>query len=136
MGLFQRILSCFSWSGRKSPPLAEYENRVASDPNDAEAHFLIGVDYEQRGDVEKAIRAFEEVCRINPRSAEAHFNLAQLFALKNEGSPAIRHITQAGNLFSQRNEIERKDQARSLLREFHSRFKDVEIKASPPELSD
>ncbi|QPJ61045.1 MAG: tetratricopeptide repeat protein [Candidatus Nitronauta litoralis] len=108
--------------------LTEYENRVTRDPNDAEAHFLIGVGFERRGDVERAISAFEEVVRINPRSAEAHFNLAHLFAFKNEGSQAIRHITQAGNLFSQRNETEKKDQARSLLREFHARFKDVEIK--------
>lgn len=122
MGLFDFL---------NQPSLSEYKTRIANDPDDAEAHFLIGVGFEKRGDVEKAIRAFEEVVRINPRSAEAHFNLAQLFALKKDGSPAIRHITQAGNLFSQRNETEKKDQARSLLREFHSLFKDIDIKSSP-----
>ncbi len=120
----------------KPPPLTEFENRVSRDPNDAEAHFFLGVGYEHRGDIKKAISAFEEVLRINPRSAEAHFNLAQLYSNKNNGLMAIRHITQAGNLFSQKNDNEKKDQARSLLRQFHSRFKDVDIHSPPFDKSD
>lgn len=124
MGLFDFL---------KPPSLSKFEDRVTRDPNDAEAHFLLGVGYEQRGEAEKAISAFEEVLRINPRSAETHFNLAHLYSQKNDGVQAIRHITQAGNLFSQKNDQEKKDQARSLLREFHSRFKDVDIKSPPPD---
>ena len=45
---------------------------------------------------------------------------------------AIRYITQAGNLFSQKNDSENKDRARKLLREYHLRFKDSVGTASLP----
>lgn len=116
MGLFDFL---------KNKTVAVYQDRIAENPDDAEAHFLLGVQYEQQGRVDKAISAFEEVLRINPRSAESLFNLAQLHNLKNNGPMAIRYITQAGNLFSQKNDTENKDKARKLLREYHFRFKET-----------
>lgn len=116
----------------KNKTIPVYQDRIAKNPDDAEAHFLLGVQYEREGQVDKAISAFEEVVRINPRSAETLFNLAQLHNLKNNGPMAIRYITQAGNLFSQKNDSENKDRARKLLREYHLRFKDSVGNASPP----
>ncbi len=117
----------------KNKSLSIYQDRIAQNPDDAEAHFLLGVQYDRQGRSDQAIRAFEEVLRINPRSAETCFNLAHLYSLKNNGPLAIRYITQAGNLFSQKNDVEKKDQARKLLREFHSRFKDANTGPSSPE---
>lgn len=129
-----RSVGCFMafFDFLKNKTIPVYQDRIAKNPDDAEAHFLLGVQYEREGETDKAISAFEEVVRLNPRSAETLFNLAQLYNLKNNGPMAIRYITQAGNLFSQKNDSENKDRARKLLREYHLRFKDSVGTASPP----
>ena len=110
------------WNRSANKKIKEYQARLAQNAGDAEAHFLLGVEYERRGDRLKALSAFEEVLRLNPRSAEAHFNLALLCESLNQGRRAIQHIVQAGNLFSAQNKTEQKNRARQLLREFHARF--------------
>ena len=106
----------------KNQTIRENQQRIETDPNDAEAHFLLGVEYDRLGKYQQAIGAFKEVLRVNPKSAEAYFNLALLYNQTNEGREAIRNITLAGNLFSQKNQVEKKDQARKMLHEFHARF--------------
>lgn len=110
------------WKLFRNRKIKELQERLARDPNDTEAHFQLGVEYERRGESQKALGAFEEVARLNPRSAEAHFNLALLYENLNDGPNAIKHIAQAGNLFSERNKIEQKDLARKMLHEYHARF--------------
>ncbi len=117
----------------KNKTIRENQERIANHPDDAEAHFLLGVEYDRRGKHEKAVSAFKEVLRINPKSAEAYFNLALLYGQMNEGREAIRNITLAGNLFSQREQVEKRDQARKLLHEFHTRFQisPTDLKSNP-----
>lgn len=102
--------------------IGEYQARLDRDPNDAEAHFYLGVEYEKRGNLKKAIGAFEEVIRLNPRSAEVHFNIAVLFEQMGEGRNAIKHMVMAGNLFSEKNDTANRDRARKTLHELHKKF--------------
>lgn len=122
------------WNLFGNRKIQEYQKRVGRDPNDAAAHFHLGVEYERRGESKKALGAFEEVVRLNPRSAEAHFNLALLHERLNDGRNAIKHIAQAGNLFSEKNKPEQKALARKLLHEYHDRFKipPEDLKAHDP----
>ena len=43
-------------------------------PDDAEAHFNLGVIYGQQGRTDEAIREYQAALRINPDDAEAHYN--------------------------------------------------------------
>ena len=53
-----------SWSGE----LEDAKERVRQNPNDAEAHFNLGLAYRKSGQIQEAIR-------IKPDHADAHYNL-------------------------------------------------------------
>jgi tetratricopeptide (TPR) repeat protein len=52
-------------------------------PQNAEAHYILGVLLKERGRLEEAGRAFEGAIRLNLQNAEAHYNLG--VSLKEQG---------------------------------------------------
>jgi len=110
------------WNLLKKRRVRSCKAELEKKPLDPKAHFELGAAFESAGQWKDAIRAFENTLRHHPQSAEAHFNLAILYAKLNDGSSAIRHMVQAGNLFSQRNDVSNKDQARKKLRELYDQF--------------
>ena len=65
-----------SWRGRRSPRI-----RAART-----AHYLLGTILAARGDFDGAVKAFNEVLRLNPRAAAAYVQLARIELLR--GAPA------------------------------------------------
>jgi tetratricopeptide (TPR) repeat protein len=55
----------------------------------------IGEDLYRRGELEQALRAFEEAVKIIPSSARAHSNLATVYWSLNDHPRAFEHIEQA-----------------------------------------
>jgi hypothetical protein len=55
----------------------------------------IGEDLYRRGEVQQALRAFEEAVKVLPSSARAHSNLATVYWSLNDHARAIEHIEQA-----------------------------------------
>src|SRR5207244_9882604 len=51
-----------------------------ADPQNPAAHMLTGMVYERKGDISKALRAYEQVLALNPRSALAANQVAYLYS--------------------------------------------------------
>lgn len=56
---------------------SEIEKATALNPSFAQAHFQLGVIYDQEKMTPQAIREYEWTVRLNPASASAHYRLAQ-----------------------------------------------------------
>jgi Flp pilus assembly protein TadD len=79
-------------------PRLAAEGAVRLEPDDGEAHMLLGRTHLQSGRTQEAIEALEQSIELIPHSGEAHFWLGQ--ALKASGAlqQAQREITQAADL--------------------------------------
>jgi len=113
------------WNLFGSNKIREYEARVEREPDDPQWRFELAAEYDRRGQFHRAIEAFHETLKLSPRSAEAHFNLGILYEKAQNGRQAIFHMVQAGNLFSERNDSENKDKARTKLRSLYKKFDSV-----------
>lgn len=113
-------MSLWNWFGSKK--LKECEEKVRLEPENPQCYFDLGTEYEQRGQYDKAIESFEQTLKLSPRSAETHFNLGVLYETIQNGRQAIFHMVQAGNLFSERNDVENKDKARKKLKTYYKQF--------------
>ncbi len=110
------------WNLFKNKKLKKLEEAVGKNPLDPKVHFELGNELELTGKYKEAIKSFKETIRLHPTSAEAHYNLGIIFAQLEEGREAIKHMVQAGNLFSQRNNSSDQEKARIKLRELHKKF--------------
>ena len=119
------------WKRFGSGKLQECLEKARQEPENPQHHFEVGTEYERRGEYPQAIEAFEYTLKLSPRSAETHFNLGVLYDLISNGRKAIYHMVQAGNLFSERNDMESKDKARKKLKAYYKQF-DFLPKENPP----
>ena len=119
------------WKNFGSSKLDEYLEKARLEPGNPQHHFEVGTEYERRGEHSRAIEAFEYTLTLSPRSAETHFNLGVLYETTGNGRKAIFHMVQAGNLFSERNDIENKDKARKKLKTYYKQF-DFKPDDNPP----
>ncbi len=110
------------WNLFGSGKIREYEDRVRGEPDNPQWQFELATEYERRSQYPKAIEAFQQTLKLSPRSGEAQFNLGVLYEKTGNGRQAIFHMVQAGNLFSERNDVEHKDKARKRLREYYRKF--------------
>ena len=113
-------MSFWNWFG--SGKLKECEEKAQREPENPQCNFELATEYERRGQYSQAIEVFQKTLKLSPRSAETHFNLGVLYESTSNGRQAIFHMVQAGNLFSERNDVENKDKARKKLRAYYKQF--------------
>ena len=58
--------------------MIELEIKLARDPNNAEAYLDLALECEDRGDMERAVRAYHKAIEVDPKNAKAHHSLAIL----------------------------------------------------------
>ena len=58
--------------------MIELEIKIARDPNNAEAYLDLALEWEDRGDMERAVRAYDKAIEVDPKNAKAHKWLAIL----------------------------------------------------------
>ena len=63
--------------------------------NEAETDYNLGNKYASQGKLEDAIAELQQVIQIDPNYALAHYNLACIYSLKNEQTPAIEWLQKA-----------------------------------------
>src|SRR6185295_3657222 len=64
----------------------------------AEAHYMLGTIFKQRGDVDAALEEFRQTIRLNPASAEAHTSLGQVLSATHDAAGAATAIAEAERL--------------------------------------
>lgn len=119
------------WNWFGTGKLKACEEQARQEPENPQRHFELATEYERRRQYPKAIEAFLETLKLSPRSAETHFNLGVLYETTGNGRQAIFHMVQAGNLFSERNDLENKDKARKKLMAYYKQF-DFQPGDKPP----
>ena len=68
---------------------------VAADPQSAPAHFALAVVHDRRREVADAIKAYNEVLRLNPRATAAQVELSRLSLTSGDGTVALRYAEEA-----------------------------------------
>jgi Flp pilus assembly protein TadD len=71
-----------------------WEQMVRMKPNDAWAHYNLGIVMERAGDAGGAITHYEQAIRIKPDFAMAHYNLAVVLQRAGKVVDAIKHYEQ------------------------------------------
>src|SRR5262249_61269329 len=61
-------------------PVADFDEALRLEPNDAEAHVNRAYVLAARGDYARAVEDYEAALRLDPKNAVAHNNLAWLLA--------------------------------------------------------
>jgi tetratricopeptide (TPR) repeat protein len=83
-------------SDRNSEALAAYKEAVRLQPDDAEAHYMLGTI--QNDDPQAAIAEYREAVRLNPAEAKYHFNLGLALFQHNELDASIAELKEVSRL--------------------------------------
>ena len=75
-----------------------YKEEVRKNPDDALAHFGLGLAYDDLGEVKEAIKSYKHAIRIDPNFKEAHYNLACRYSLLGDVSKALKSLGKAIDL--------------------------------------
>ena len=83
------------YRGRRSEAAAHYRAALAQRPDDARAHYGIGVVFHTSGRLDEAIQHYNEAVRLAPDNPEMHGNLGGALAEQNKLREAIPHFEEA-----------------------------------------
>ena len=64
---------------------------VAADPQSAAAHYALATVHDRRREVADAVKAYNEVLRLNPRAVAAQVELSRLSLTSGDSTGALRH---------------------------------------------
>ncbi len=71
-----------------------YKQEVEKNPDDAEAHYNLGVAYYDSGKYQEAIEACKQVIRLDPDDAKVHNNLAAAYGKSGKYQEEIESYKQ------------------------------------------
>ena len=74
------------------PTVREAQRCLSLDPNNADAHFILGKVYRDAGDEVRAIRAWERVLQINPEYPSLRLNLGRLLVHQGQRARGLALI--------------------------------------------
>ncbi|NUR55966.1 MAG: tetratricopeptide repeat protein [Acidobacteria bacterium] len=75
-----------------------FREALSRRPGYADAHYMLGTIYRQRGDLEAALAEFRETTRLNPSSAEAFRSIGQALAALKDPDAAAAALSDAERL--------------------------------------
>ena len=81
--------------GMHDESIFQFKKSLAIKPQNALAHYNIGISFSKKGNHADAIRHFYEASRIAPRFVAAHNNLGLMLCEQSRFSDAIRHFSEA-----------------------------------------
>jgi len=75
-----------------------YRKAIRIDPDDADAHYYLGLAYGKSGKHQEAIAPIKQAIKINPDLELAHYNLACRYSLLGDVSKALKSLGKAIDL--------------------------------------
>ena len=82
-------------AGKASPTLRELKQAAAANPQDPQAHYLLGAKYESQGDAKKAVREYQTALKLKPDDGQALYRLGRLLGELVDTDPAVRIAKEA-----------------------------------------
>jgi tetratricopeptide (TPR) repeat protein len=82
-------------NGHIDEAIAQLQRVVEMDPNYAEAHYNLGIDFSRKGQIDDAVAQFQQALDLNPNYAEAHYNLGVIHDEKGRVDDAIAEFQAA-----------------------------------------
>jgi tetratricopeptide (TPR) repeat protein len=83
---------------RSSEAILAFHRVLAMDPGSSQAHYNLGVLYEERGQTAMAIGEYLAAIKLNPAAADAHNNLGILYFTGGFRQQALQHLEEAVRL--------------------------------------
>jgi tetratricopeptide (TPR) repeat protein len=83
------------FAGRDEDAIAALGRLLQAEPQNHEAHLLMGRVYERRGDFDRAINALKAAVFWNPRLVAAHVLMGRISVLKNDCPAAQKYLEKA-----------------------------------------
>ena len=84
-----------SSQGHLDNDIEDYRQAIRNNPNDSEAHFILGVAFASKGQWDDAIEKYRQAIRINSEHSKAHFFLGVACAAIGHLGEAIEEYRQA-----------------------------------------
>jgi tetratricopeptide (TPR) repeat protein len=81
--------------GRASDAAAEFSQAIRLQPDNADAHYNLGIALEQADRVQEAVGEFKETIRLRPDDADAHFNLGIALATLGQIDKSVAEFSEA-----------------------------------------
>lgn len=75
-----------------------FESMVKVTPDDARAHYLLGISYDGLSEIDKAIEAVQQAVDLNPKEIKYQQHLGFLNVRKDDHKTAARHFTKVMEL--------------------------------------
>jgi Flp pilus assembly protein TadD len=85
-------------TGRGDEAVALFTEALARRSQYAEAHYMLGTIFKQRGDLDAALAEFRQTIRLSPGSAEAHTSLGQVLNATHDPAGAASALAEAERL--------------------------------------
>ena len=79
-------------NGRYDAAIAEFKKAIAINPNDAYAHYNLGVAYRANEMYDAAIAEYKKAIAINPNDAYAHYNLGVIYGSRKMWDEVITEL--------------------------------------------
>ncbi|MHC4180080.1 MAG: tetratricopeptide repeat protein, partial [Planctomycetota bacterium] len=94
----RNLAKVLSWAGKLEEARKLATKAAELVPDDAVAHFQLGVCAEGRGDLARAAVHYRRALEVAPNFAKAHTNLGSVLQQSGETALAVRHFMQATRL--------------------------------------
>jgi hypothetical protein len=85
----------FGVSLRSRQRLKEHLENSTLNPRDADAHYQLGLIYQQRRQLAQAMERFKKAVEIDPSAADAHFQLGRIARQMGQFDEALDHLRAA-----------------------------------------
>ncbi|MBT5472465.1 MAG: tetratricopeptide repeat protein [Nitrospina sp.] len=100
-----------------------FKKAIEIEGEDPMVHYCLAVVSNLSGQVEQAVKHYEEAVRINPSFAKAYSNLAMVHYSIKKGKPTISNLIKAKKLFEEQGDAQLASTAADLLKECYAEFK-------------
>jgi tetratricopeptide (TPR) repeat protein len=84
----------------------KYQKIIDRDPNNAQAHYSLGVVYSKQDKFEQAVSAYQRAIHIQPDYKEALYNLAVTFELTQDVERAVQHYEMITKLNGKKDDLD------------------------------
>jgi tetratricopeptide (TPR) repeat protein len=89
----------YYYAGKNEAAVSQLRQAIELDPNDSEIHWLLGIVLQTDGDLEGALKSFQEAVGKNPENADAHLQMAQVYDQLNRDAEYLQAARTARRLF-------------------------------------